>query len=174
MAALYELTGEFLTLMDMLEDEECDEQVIMDTLEGIDFEIEQKADGYAKIIKSLETYISGLSKEADRLTVRKNTFENRIKWLKQNLEMCMRATGKKKFTTDLFSFNIQKNGGKRKLVIDTDVEKIPEEYRVPQPDKVDGDALREFLKEKGYECKDGSLNCEFAHLEPQGESLRIR
>ena len=23
----------------------------------------------------------------------------------------MRATGKKKFTTDLFSFNIQKNGG---------------------------------------------------------------
>ena len=114
MAALYELTGEFLTLMDMLEDEECDEQVIMDTLEGIDYEIEQKADGYAKIIKSLELNIGGLSKEADRLTARKNTFENRIKWLKQNLEICMRATGKKKFTTDLFSFNIQKNGGKKK------------------------------------------------------------
>ena len=117
MAALYELTGEFLQLMDMLEDEECDEQCIMDTLESVEYEIEDKADGYAKIIKSLESNVDGLSKEADRLIARKKTYENRIKWLKQNLEMCMRTTGKRKFTTDLFSFNIQKNGGKRKLAL---------------------------------------------------------
>lgn len=95
MAALYELTSEFLQLMDMLEDEECDEQCIMDTLESVEYEIEDKADGYAKIIKSLESNVDGLSKEADRLITRKKTYENRIKWLKQNLEMCMRATGKK-------------------------------------------------------------------------------
>ena len=174
MANLYELTGDFLTLMDMLEDEECDEQCIMDTLESVEYEIEEKADGYAKIIKSLESDIEGLSKEADRLTTRKKTYENRIKWLKQNLEMCMRATGKKKFTTDLFSFGIQKNGGKRKLVIDVDVENVPEQYRIKQPDAIDGDSIREYLKENGLEGQDGSLNCEFAHLEPQGESLRIR
>ena len=73
MAALYELTGQFLELMDMLQDEECDEQCIMDTLESIEFEIEDKADGYAKIIKSLESNVEGLSKEADRLTARKKT-----------------------------------------------------------------------------------------------------
>ena len=174
MANLYELTGDFLTLMDMLEDEECDEQCIMDTLESVEYEIEEKADGYAKIIKSLESDIEGLSKEADRLTARKKTYENRIKWLKQNLEMCMRATGKKKFTTDLFSFGIQKNGGKRKLVIDVDVENIPEQYRIKQPDAIDGDSIREYLKENGLEGQDGSLNCEWCHLEPQGESLRIR
>ena len=174
MANLYELTGDFLTLMDMLEDEECDEQCIMDTLESVEYEIEEKADGYAKIIKSLESDIEGLSKEADRLTARKKTYENRIKWLKQNLEMCMRATGKKKFTTDLFSFGIQKNGGKRKLVIDVDVENVPEQYRIKQPDAIDGDSIREYLKENGLEGQDGSLNCEWCHLEPQGESLRIR
>lgn len=174
MAALYELTGEFLQLMDMLEDEECDEQCIMDTLESVEYEIEDKADGYAKIIKSLESNVNGLSKEADRLIARKKTYENRIKWLKQNLETCMRTTGKRKFTTDLFSFNIQKNGGKRKLVVDVDVEKVPEQYRIKQPDAIDGESIREFLKENGYEGQDGSLNCEFAHLEPQGESLRIR
>lgn len=174
MAALYELTGEFIQLMDMLEDEECDEQCIMDTLESVEYEIEDKADGYAKIIKSLESNVNGLSKEADRLIARKKTYENRIKWLKQNLEMCMRTTGKRKFTTDLFSFNIQKNGGKRKLVVDVDVEKVPEQYRIKQPDAIDGESIREFLKENGYEGQDGSLNCEFAHLEPQGESLRIR
>lgn len=174
MSALYELTGEFLQLMDLLEDEETDEQCIMDTLEGIEYEIEMKADGYAKIIKSLESKLDGLGKEADRLNARKKTFENRIKWLKQNLEMCMRVTGKRKFTTDLFSFNIQKNGGKRKLVVDVDVEKIPEQYRVKQPDAIDGDSIREYLKESGLAGQDGSLNCDFAHLEPQNESLRIR
>lgn len=174
MSKLYELTGEFLELMNMLEDEECDEQTIMDTLEGIDYEIEMKADGYAKIIKSIESNIDGLEKETNRLSSRKKTFENRIKWLKQNLEMCMRVTGKKKFTTNLFSFNIQKNGGKRKLVIDVDVEKVPKEYRIAQPDAIDGDSIREYLKDNGLEGQDGSLNCEFAHLDPQGESLRIR
>lgn len=174
MANIYELTGQFLQLLDMLEDEEVDEQVIMDTLESVDYEIEDNADGYAKIIKALEADVDGIQKENDRLTSRKKTYENRIKWLKQNLEMCMRATGKKKFTTDLFSFNIQKNGGKRKLTIDVDVENIPEEYRIKQPDAVNGDKLREYLKENGFEGQDGSLNCEWCHLEPQGESLRIR
>lgn len=102
MANIYELTNDFLELLNMLEDEEVDEEVIMDTLESIEYEIEDKADGYAKIIKALEADVDGIQKENNRLTSRKKTYENRIKWLKQNLEMCMRATGKKKFTTDLF------------------------------------------------------------------------
>lgn len=174
MANIYDLTDEFLQLLDMLEDEEVDEQTILDTLEGVEYEIEEKADGYAKIIKSLEADIEGIQKENNRLSSRKRTYENRIKWLKQNLENCMKLTGKKKFTTDLFSFNIQKNGGKRKLTIDVDVENLPKEYRIKQPDAIDGDKLREYLKENGLEGQDGSINCEWCHLEPQGESLRIR
>ena len=34
MSSIYELTGEYLELMDMLEDEEIDEQTIIDTLEA--------------------------------------------------------------------------------------------------------------------------------------------
>lgn len=146
MSKLYELTGVFLEVLSMLEDEECDEQCIMDTLESIEYEIEDKADGYAKMIKSLESDIAGMSKEIERLDSRKTTYNNRIKWLKQNLEMCMRATGKRKFTTDLFSFNIQKNGGKRKLVIDVDVENLPKKYRIKQPDAINGDSVRKYLE----------------------------
>ena len=40
--------------------------------------------------------------------------------------------------------------------------------------KGNGMLLREYLKENGLEGQDGSLNCEWCHLEPQGESLRIR
>jgi hypothetical protein len=170
MSKLYELTNEFLQLLNMLEDEDEDEQCILDTLEGIDYEFEVKADGYAKIIKSIESDVKGLDAEIQRLTGRKKTFENRIKYLKNNLEMCMKATGKTKFTTDLFSFNIQKNGGKRKLTVDVDVSLIPEDFRIKQPDVVDGDKLREYMKTSGV----GGDICEWAHLEPQSEGLRIK
>ncbi len=174
MANIYELTGNFIQLMEMLEDETYDEETILNSLECVEYEIEEKAEGYAKIIKCFESDTKGLESEIARLNNRKTTLENRIKWLKQNLQMCMLATGKTKFKTDLFSFNIQKNGGKRKLVVDVDIEKLPEDYRIKQPDAVNGDKLRDYLKENGLEGKDGSVNCEFAHLEPQGESLRIR
>lgn len=174
MASLYQLTGDYLELLNMLEDEEIDEQVILDTLEGLDGEIEIKADNYAKLIRHIESNNDAINKEIDRLDNRKKVFENRIKSLKEHLFNSMKITGKTKFTTELFSFNIQKNGGKRKLTIDVDLELIPEDYRVKQPDKIDGDKVREFLKENGLEGKDGSINCEFAHLEPQSEGLRIK
>ena len=87
--------------------------------------------------------------------------ENNIKNLKQALETAMRATGKTKFKTDLFSFNIQKNPPK--LVIDKP-EEIPEEYLIPQEPKINSKAIKDMLKEK---------ELPFAHLE-QSESLRIR
>ena len=41
-----------MTLLDMAE--EIDEEVFKDTLEGIEGELEIKADGYAKVIAELE------------------------------------------------------------------------------------------------------------------------
>ena len=48
-----------------------------------------------------------------------------------------------------------------------------EELKKVLPEEV-VQSLREYLKENGLEGQDGSLNCEWCHLEPQGESLRIR
>lgn len=174
MSTLYEITGEFLEILNMLNDDEVDEQLILDTLEGVECEFESKADNIAKFIRSLEGRINAVEKEVERLNNRKKVFENKIKSMKQYLHSSMKVTGKTKFTTDLFSFNIQKNGGKRTLTIDVDLELIPEDYKIEQPDKVDGDKVREYLKENGIEGQDGSINCDFAHLEPQGESLRIK
>lgn len=168
MSSLYELTGEYLEVFQMLEDDEIEEQVIMDTLESLGGEIEVKADNYAKFIKNLESNIDAAKKEIDRLNGRKVNLENRVKNLKNHLYNSMKVTGKTKFTTDLFSFNIQKNGGKRKLTVDADIKLIPEEFKIKQPDVVDGDKVRELIKTLGIDA------CEFAHLEPQSEGLRIK
>ena len=60
------------------------------------------------------------------------------------------------------------------MVIDVDVENLPKKYRIKQPDAINGDSVRKYLEKNGIVAEDGSVNCEFAHLEPQGESLRIR
>ena len=82
--------------------------------------------------------------------------------LKSNLFNCMKITGKTKFTTNLFSFSIAKNGGKQALTIDGDV---PEEYTKTI---VENDTF------KIRQALENGKKLSFAHLEPKGESLRIR
>ena len=125
---LYELTEQYEMLQEMMYDPEVDEQVLHDTLEAIWGEIEEKADGYAKIIFSMKADVEKLRAEEQRLETRRRSLEQRSKWLKDILESNMREIGKTKFKTALFSFNIQKNGGLQPLVIDGVLEDIPGKY----------------------------------------------
>lgn len=162
MSSLYQLNEDYKTVLNMLYDEDIDEQMILDTLEGIEGEIEDKADAYAKIIKELEAKQKAGKEEAKRLSERSKMFDIRIKRLKQNLLETMKTVGKTKFATDLFSFNIVGNGGRQALTIDGDV---PEEY-TRSVIEADTEKIRQAL-ESGEELS-------FAHLEPRGESLRIK
>ncbi|RHV69816.1 hypothetical protein DXB18_01150 [Clostridium sp. OM02-18AC] len=162
---LYELTEQFLALQDLVYDPEVDNRVLQDTMDGLWGEIEEKADGYAKIIKGMQGDIEALKAEENRLVARRKALENRQQALKSNLEANMREIGKTKFKTALFSFNIQKNGGLQPLVIDGLLEDIPGKYLVPQSPVPNNEAIRKLLDEK---------QVDWAHLEPRGESLRIR
>lgn len=162
MSSLYELTGDFERVINMLYDPEVDEQMIFDTLESIEYEIELKAENYAKIIKNVESDIDGLKSEEKRISDKRKTLESKVRRLKLNLEASMKTTGKTKFKTPLFSFNIQKNPASLQIV---DEKVIPKEYFVPQPDMVDKSRLKEALK-SGQAVPGAAL--------VQGESLRIR
>ena len=104
---LYELTQEWQELLDMMEDPEVNPQAVTDTLEAIGGEIEEKADGYAKVIASLKADAEALKKEEDRLSARRKAITANIDRMKTSLEDAMRLTGKTKFKTELFSFGIQ-------------------------------------------------------------------
>lgn len=162
MATLYELTGQFQQLLELASTGDIDQEALNDTLEGLGGEIELKADGYAKVIRELEGQVVMLKCEIDRLSNKKTSIENNIKTMKESLEMTMRATGKTKFKTDLFSFNIAKNGGK-------------------QPIEFTGEATTEYTKtviqvdsEKIRQALENGQKLPFAVLKERGESLRIR
>ena len=158
---LYEITGEILELLTMAEDLELDQKMIRDTMEGLDFEFEEKAEAYAKVVKTLEMDIAGLDEEIQRMTKRKATIKNNIDRLKRSLEGAMIATGKRKFKTALFGFGIQKNPPSLNVL---DESKIPDEFWIEQQPKLDKKAALAYVKEN---------EVDWAELS-QTESLRIR
>lgn len=162
MSNLYQLTNNYEQVLNMLCQEDVDEQMIQDTLESIEGEIEDKADNYAKIIIELESKMNARKAEAKRLNESAKVLENRIKSLKNNLFNSMKAINKPKFSTDLFNFSIVRNGGKQPLAI-TDI--VPEEFKKTILED-DIDKIRDFL-EAGNKLP-------FAHLEERSESLRIK
>ena len=159
---LYKLNQQWQEVANMLYQDDIDEQMVLDTLESIEGEIEDKADNYARVIRELEAIRDAKKEEMYRQQDGARLLDNRIKFLKQNLFNVMKQTGKTNFATELFTFRIQKNGGKRALTIDGEV---PEEYTKTVIEN-DTDKIRAEL-EAGKEL-------DFAHLEAQGESLRIK
>ena len=166
MTTLYNLTTSYQILMEQLYDSEVSEEILIDTLDCLEGSIEDKAENYGKIIRQIESDISHIRDEEVRLAKRRKSLESRREFLKDSLFTAMKAVGLKQIKTPLFTVNIQKNGGKRALVLDVPVEELPECFRKVEY-KADTEALRQWL--------DGAEdNCPFCHLEEQGESLRIR
>lgn len=162
MSTLYELTGDYLNLLEWLEDtENLEDAVVKDTLEGIEGAIEDKADNYAKIIKELNAEAKKFETEKKRLEERQRAMENRAKLLNKHLYESMKLTGKTKFKTGLFSFGIQKNGGLQPIEIDS--ANVPDEYMKKEPDNA---LIRKALKE-GKELP-------FVTLKEYGDHLVIR
>lgn len=165
MMNLYELTADYLKLQQMLEDPDVDSEEIEAYMADLEDEIEKKADAYAMVIRNMQGSLMAIKSELERLNANKNLFELGIKRLKENLQQSMIVTGKKKFKTDLFSFNIQKNGGADPVIVDVPVEELPDELVIikEEPDKK---AIAAYIKETG--------DITYAHFGERGESLRIK
>lgn len=154
---LYELTEMYLNLKDM----DIEEEDLNSALENIDDEIETKADNIAKVLRDFDGDIEALKSEEERLAKKRKSIENRQKQLKEYLQNAMLVLDKRKFKTDLFSFNIQKNAPSLKIL---DESKIPEDYYKIEKKLNKGD-LKEAVKNGLFE--------DAAEL-VQTESLRIR
>ena len=77
----------------------------------------------------------------------------------------MKATGKTKFKTDLFSFGIQKNGGIAPLIIDSDEWMQEDEFRKVKYEP-DNKAIREYLG--------SGASLPWARIGERGERLVIK
>ena len=127
---------------------------------------QQEADGYARVIRNMEAQASAFKEEEKRIAEKRKRLESGADRLKQNLFEAMKATGKTKFKTELFSFAIQKNGGKNPVIVDVkDTSELPDDL-VKITEAPDLDAIRQYIEETG--------DLTYAHFGERGESLRIK
>lgn len=161
MSNLFDLTQNYKQVYDLISEGE-ESEVYIDTLDSVDEAIEDKADGYAGVIRQLESDNDGLTKEIKRLQDRKKSNDNGISRLKENLQLMMQQTGKTKFKTNLNAFGIQKNPASLNIL---DEKKIPKKYFIEQEPKLNSQILKKEIKD-GVEIEGAEL--------VQTESLRIR
>ena len=137
---LYEMTQNAVALYELLQMEEIDEQTYLDTLEAMG--AEEKIESYCQIIKQLQADVEMLATEAARIAARKKTAENSIDRMKAALLAYMQMTKQTKAKGGTFSVSVAST----QTVNVTDESKVPSQWLVPQPPKVDKVGLKEALK----------------------------
>lgn len=161
---LYELNNQYQELMSMLEDSEIPQEAIEDTLESLTGDITEKLENYGKIIRMYQQRAEDIKEEVNRLKEREASAKGHADYMKSVVENTMRLIKQSKVETPLFTFSLAKSGGKAPLVLDCEVEELPDEFKKIEY-KADNDKIREAI-ENG--------NCDFAHFEERKEGLRIK
>lgn len=174
---LFEISSDLQALDDLLSDiggEVTDEETetAIDTwLAELGAERDNKLNNYAYLIKATEGAVDALDTEITRLRDRKKTYENKIAKLKERLKLYMESNGLDKITTGLFTFGVQKSGGKPKVILNEYLslhpEELPEGLR-----RVKFEADLEAIRAK-LEQGDATV-AEYAYLQESGRHLRIR
>lgn len=139
MATLYEMTGVAMELYAMFENDEIDEQVMNDTLEGIG--VEGKLEDYCKVIRQLEADAFVFKTEKLRLAERQSKAEKSVERLKNAISMYLTAKGSKSEKAGIFDISLRKS---ESVVID-DIYKVDEQYVTYQEPKPDRTAIKKAI-----------------------------
>jgi hypothetical protein len=106
---LYEITNEYLALMQAIDNDEIPEDAIEDTLEAIKGEIEVKADNIACLLKNIDADIMAIKAEETRLAERRKAKEKAHDRLKQYLSDMLQRVNIGKVETARNSITFRKS-----------------------------------------------------------------
>ena len=162
MAKLYELAGIYNSLWALVEDEEMDLTQLEQAMQSVEGDIQEKAEGMAKIVKQIDGDVVTIKAEMDRLAAKKKALENKKDGIKAYLEEQLGIAGMDKVKTPLFTVAMQNNPPSVNVL---DEAQIPKQYYIPQDPVLDKKAVMAALKE-GQEVPGAEIK--------QGRSLRIR
>lgn len=157
---LYELTDDYLKLMEMAE--ELDEETFQDTLESIEDAIEEKVEKTAFLIRNLEADVKAIKEEEKRLADRRKALEKKIENIKDYLREQLELAGIDKVKRPTITVSIQNNPPSVRVI---DEKIIPSDFMIPVAPKIDKKSILEKLK-KGEEVPGVELQ--------QTRGLRIR
>lgn len=145
MPSLYTLTDNALRLVGALEGaDDAEYAQLVAEYEANAVDIADKLDGYARIIRTLESDALAIHAEEQRLAGIRERLENNIKRMREAVRAAMDVVGAEKVKTTIGTWSIRNNAASVNVL---DEALIPDEYKVPQPAKLDKRLLLSELKE---------------------------
>ena len=158
---LIELAEVYKNILNLIDSGEATEDELKLALNQIEDEIETKAQNIAFVLKEIDSDIEKFKSIEDEFAKKRKSLELSKMNLKKYLEANMIVTDKKKFKTEYFSFNIQKNTPSLDIASENN---IPDEYYIFE---------KKLLKRELLDAVKGGLEIDGVLLK-QSESLRIR
>lgn len=142
---LYELTAQVKGLQRLMEDGEMDEQTLQDTLEGLEGDLQVKADGLLAYVSNLGSDVAAIDAEINRLQARRNAISNHQESLREYLRFNMEQSGIDKITCPLFTITLRKAPD---VVVIESEDLIPAMYKeTVETVKISKEAIKRHLKE---------------------------
>lgn len=126
---LYNLTGNFLTVQKILEDD-IENETLIDTLESLDCAIEEKAQNTVYLLKNLEAYSVGIDAEIKRLDALLKSINYKAQSVKDYLFGQLEIAGKTEIKTNIATIKQQKNPASVQI---NDEKLIPAKYQTVIP-----------------------------------------
>lgn len=121
MTALYQIANDFAKLTDS----DMPPEMIADTLDGIEWELEEKVEQILAVCKNELADAEALKEEARRLIDRAKASENRVVSLKEYVARSLETAGKKSMKAGLHQVTVR---APSKSVEITDVNAIPPDF----------------------------------------------
>lgn len=138
---LYELTAQYRALEALESSEDLPPEVIRDTLEGLEGQLQEKATNVGLFIRNLESVADAIDEAAEQMRERGARLRKRAQSLQDYLLFNMQASGIQKVESPYFNLKVKTNPPT--VVIDSE-SLIPAEYMTqpeplppppPRPDK---------------------------------------
>ena len=144
---LYEISSDYLQALDLFTDPEADIplEAALDTLEGIEGQLQEKAVSVAKFMQNLDAAAKAIKEAEQQMARRRKAIENRARWIRDYLKTNMEAAGITRIDSPWFSLAIQKNPPSVDVL---DESALPDDFKTEVVTvKIDKAAIKEALKD---------------------------
>lgn len=143
---LYEISQTYREALDVLTDPELDlpNEVIADTLEGLQGNLEDKAIAVAQFFKNLEATAVAIKEAEQRMSQRRKAIENRVAAIKDYLKINMESCGISKIESPWFALSIAKNPAAVDIL---DEDSLPDDFvEIVTMRKVNKTAIKQAIE----------------------------
>jgi hypothetical protein len=101
--SLYNLTNDFASVVNHLEEMELDSEVLQDTLDSLQAPIEEKVENIVKYMKSLEALADAKKLEAKRLSDSASSDLKKVEWFKNYMADNLKKANITKLQAGIFT-----------------------------------------------------------------------